>query len=191
MQTAVIASMAALSWVGGVSAASLGLLTPRSWWISASLGGGFISYFIYVGLRQRPKAQKLRERMRGRGGDLLLPDTMRELRWFTFMCGLSGIAEECLYRGFLFSYVPLYLPHINRPGLVILTSLVFGIGHAYQGRRGIVSTTVSGLIFGTLYVTSANLLLPALVHSTGNLQAVLILWPRGGAEMPSHRAGCN
>jgi hypothetical protein len=84
MQTAVIASMPALSWVGGVSAASLGLLAPRSWWISASLGGGFISYFMYVGLRQRQKAQKLRERMRGRGGDLLLPDTMRELSWYQF-----------------------------------------------------------------------------------------------------------
>jgi CAAX protease family protein len=189
MQTAVIASVAALSWVGGVSAASLGVLAARPWWVGASLGGGFISYFMYVGLRQRQNAQKLRERMRSRGGNLLLPDAMRELSWFTIMCGLSGIGEECLYRGFLFSYIPLYLPHINGPGLVILTSLVFGIGHAYQGWRGIVSTTVSGLIFGTLYVSSGSLLLPALVHSAGNLQAVLILWPRGGTEMAWYRAG--
>jgi membrane protease YdiL (CAAX protease family) len=182
MQVAVAASVAGLWLLGGVPAASLGLLAPRSWWMSAGVGGGIISYFVYVGIRQRPKAQKLRERMRGRGGGVLLPDTTRELTWFTVVCVLSGIVEESVYRGFLCFYISLYLPHINGPGLVLLTSLVFGIGHAYQGWRGIASTTVSGLIFGTLYVVSGSLLLPAVVHSTGNLQAVLILWPQPGAD---------
>jgi membrane protease YdiL (CAAX protease family) len=188
MQAAVAAMVAVLSLLGGVPAASLGLIAPRSWWMSASVGGGFIGYFVYVGIRQRSKARKLRERMQGRGGGLLLPDTMGEMSWFAVMCVLSGIAEEPVYRGFLCFYISLYLPHINGPGLVLLTSLVFGIGHAYQGWRGIASTTVSGLIFGTLYVASGSLVLPAVVHSTGNLQAVLILWPQPDVE-PNQATG--
>jgi uncharacterized protein len=184
-QTAVTAAVAGLWLLGGVPAARLGLVAPRSWWMSASVGGAFISYFVYVGVRQRSKAQKLRERMRGRGGEVLLPDTAGELSWFTVVCVLSGIAEESVYRGFLFFYISLYLPHINSPGLVLLTTLVFGIGHAYQGWRGIASTTVSGLIFGTLYVASGSLLLPAVVHSTGNLQGALILWPHPGVVTPA------
>ena len=161
---------------------SLGLIAPRSWWMSVCLGGGFISYFVYVAIRQRRKGQELRDRVRARGGALMLPDTMGELRWFAIMCIASGIAEESVYRGFLFFYISLYFPHIKTPELVLLTSLVFGIGHAYQGWGGIASTTVSGLIFGTLYVMSGSLLLPAVVHSAGNLQGVLILWPQLDVE---------
>jgi membrane protease YdiL (CAAX protease family) len=98
------------------------------------------------------------------------------------MCIASGVAEESLYRGFLYFYISFYLPHINTPELVLLTSFVFGIGHAYQGWGGIASTTVSGLIFGTLYSMSGSLLLPAIVHSSGNLQGVLILWPQSDIE---------
>lgn len=178
IQAAVTASVASLWLLGGVPAASLGLIAPRSPWTSICLAGGSISYFAYVAIRQRRKAQELRDRMRGRAGALLLPDTMDELRWFSVMCIASGIAEESVYRGFLYFYISLYVPHVNTPELVLLTSVVFGIGHAYQGWRGIASTTVSGLIFGTLYVISGSLLLPALVHSTGNLQGVFILWPK-------------
>jgi membrane protease YdiL (CAAX protease family) len=179
-QAAVTVAVAGLWLLGGVPAASLGLIAPRSWWISVSVGVSFISYFVYVGIRQRSKAQELRERMRGRGGVALLPDTADQLRWFTVICIGSGIAEESVYRGFLCFYMSLYLTHINHPELVLLTSLVFGIGHAYQGWRGVASTTASGVLFGTLYMASGSLLLPALVHSTGNLQGALILWPKPG-----------
>lgn len=87
-------------------------------------------------------------------------------------------------RGFLYFYISLYLPHVKTAELVLLTSLVFGIAHTYQGWRGIASTTISGLIFGMLYVISGSLLLPALVHSAGNLQGALILWP----ELSSRQA---
>ena len=183
-QAALTGAVAGLWLLGGVPAANLGLVAPRSWWMSTCVGGAFISYFVYVVIRQRSKAQKLRERMRGRGGKVLLPDTTGELTWFTVVCGLSGIAEESVYRGFLCFYLLLYFPHTNSLGLVLLTSFVFGLGHAYQGWRVIASTAVSGLIFGALYMASGSLLLPAVVHSMGNLQGALILRPQilPGAE---------
>ncbi len=182
MQVVVTASVAGLWFLGGLPTVSLGLVAPRSWWMTACVGSAFIGYFVYVSIRQRRKGQELRDRMRARGGAIMLPDTMYELRWFTIMCIASGIAEESLYRGFLYFYFSFYLPHINTPELVLLTSFVFGIGHAYQGWSGIAATTVSGLTFGTLYSMSGSLLLPAVVHSSGNLQGVLILWPQPDIE---------
>lgn len=188
-QAASTAAVIGLWLLGGVPAARLGLVAPRSRWVSLCVAGAFVSYFVYVGIRQRPKANKLREHMQGRGGSMLLPDTTRELRWFTLVCMGSGIAEESVYRGFLFSYMSRYIPHINILELILLTSLVFGIGHIYQGWRGVVSTTASGLLFGTLYAASGSLLLPAVVHSTGNLQGVLILWPQPGANTSPAQRG--
>jgi hypothetical protein len=51
-QAAVSATVAGLWLLGGMPAASLGLVAPRSWWIGASVGGAFISYFVYVEIRQ-------------------------------------------------------------------------------------------------------------------------------------------
>jgi uncharacterized protein len=178
MQALVIASVAALWLFGGVPAASLGIMAPHPPWLSALLGSVFIGYFAYVVVRQRQKGEEFRARMRSRGGAVMLPDTMSQLRWFSAMCLASGIAEEGLYRGFLFYYVAVYLTHVTSVEMVVLTSFVFGIGHAYQGWKGILSTTVSGLLFGALYALSGSLLLPAVVHSAGNLQGALILWPQ-------------
>ena len=49
MQAAVAAPVAGLWFLGGVPAVILGLIAPRSWRMSASVGGGFISFgTLYV-----------------------------------------------------------------------------------------------------------------------------------------------
>jgi len=136
-----------------------------------------VSYFIYVGLSQRRKASRLREQMTKRGGALLLPETLGEFRWFAAVSAGSGIAEESVYRGFLWYYLSTFLPHITSIELVVLSSLIFGLGHLYQGWTGVASTGLSGLILSTLYVSTGSLLLPVVIHSLGNMQGVLILWP--------------
>jgi uncharacterized protein len=156
----------------------LGLCLPRSWPLSLVLGGVIISYFAYTAMRLRPRAEKFREQMRGRAGLLLSPDTKSELRWFAILCAGSGIAEELLYRGFFVFYISSFLPHLNIVALVLVASAIFGLMHLYQGWRGVASTTVSGMLLTTLYVVTGSLLLPAVIHSLGNLQAVVICWPQ-------------
>jgi hypothetical protein len=127
-------------------------------------------------MRLRRRAPELREKMRGRGG-ALLPESPRELRWFTAISLGSGVAEELLYRGFLFDYFFTLMPSLGAVGLVLVTSAVFGGAHLYQGWRGIVMTAVAGLVMGTLYVLTGTLFVPMIVHSVGNLRVVPILWP--------------
>lgn len=77
---------------------------------------------------------------------------------------LGPIYEELVYRGILVNILRKYM-NINL--VIILTSLLFGVGH-----QNITQTTyafVSGLIFGLIYVYTDNLIYSILAHSINNL----------------------
>jgi membrane protease YdiL (CAAX protease family) len=169
---------ALFAWIAasGVAPARVGLGAPYSWWFSA--GGAVVvaAFLSWSAVALRRRAGDLREKMRGRAGALLLPETNEEARWFALVCLCGGIAEELGYRGFLFYYALTWFPSLNPLELVLATSICFGIAHAYQGWRGVVATTVAGLVMGGLYVATGNLLLPVVAHILGNMRAVVIFW---------------
>ena len=177
MQVVMTAAVAALSLSGGIPAASLGVRIPHAWLANLAVGGLIVCYFAFTAVRRRPRAQDLRERMRARSGQMLLPDTRTELQYFAALCTGSGVAEELVYRGFLMFLIAYYAPHLPTVMSVLIVSAVFGLGHAYQGWRGVMSTGFTGLILTILYVASGSILLPAVIHSAANLHVVVILWP--------------
>jgi uncharacterized protein len=174
-----LVTISAVSWLwlfGGVPAARLGLCVLGPWWLSAGLALVIVGLLAWSGVRMRPKAIEFREKM-GWDRGALLPESLVELRWFAAVSIGGGVSEELLCRGFLFYYLGLYVPHINSLEKILLTSLVFGIAHLYQGWRGVVAAGIAGVILGGLYVLSGSLLLPIVFHATGNLRALLIFWP--------------
>jgi membrane protease YdiL (CAAX protease family) len=110
----------------------------------------------------------------------MLPVTPAErLRW-VLVCLTAGICEELLYRGFLLQYLRGHLyggPALGLTFAWLLSSLVFGFGHLYQGAAGIVRTTVAGLMLGLLAILTGNLLLPIVVHGLLDLQVLLMYNP--------------
>jgi CAAX protease family protein len=177
MQVMMTAAVAALWLFGGIPAASLGVRIPHAWRANLAVGVLIVCYFAVTAIRRRSRAPELRERMRARGGQVLLPDTRSELQYFAALCAGSGVAEELVYRGFLMFLIAYYAPHLTIVMAALIVSAVFGLGHAYQGWRGVTSTGLAGLFLTILYVASGSLLLPAVIHSAGNLQVVVILWP--------------
>jgi uncharacterized protein len=164
-------------WIsGGISSARLGLGAPRSWWLSEGLATGLGVLLIWSAIKLRRKSERLRGRLKRL--DAILPTTVVESRWFVAISIGAGIDEELLFRGFLFYYFTLWFPHINSLENALLTSAIFGLGHLYQGWRGILSTTVAGLILAGLFLLSGNLLLPMVVHALGDLRAAIIFWPK-------------
>jgi membrane protease YdiL (CAAX protease family) len=162
---------------GGIPATNLGLGAPRSWWLSGGLTALLGGLLLWSGIRLRRKATKIPEKLKGRV-DALLPDTAHEQRWFAVVSVGAGIAEELTYRGFLFYYASLWFPHINSLEKALLTSVIFGVAHIYQGWKGVVPTGVSGLILAGLYLLSGNLLLPVVVHAVVDLRALAIAQPQ-------------
>lgn len=172
-------------WSGGrVSPASLGLTPPRSWAVTAAALFILVGVLAWSGLRLRPKADKLRKRLQD-GIGLLIPDSRSERLWWGAVSVGAGVSEELLFRGFLLYYFTVYLPSMNTLEKVFLTSLVFGLGHAYQGWRGILGTGIAGLIFAGLYLLTGSLLLPVVIHAATDYRVLLIFPPPTSLMVPA------
>ena len=176
-QLAITLVICALWFVRGVPRASLGLGAPYSWWLSAGVALTLLAVFALSAVKLRAKAALVREKLSGRAG-AMIPETVSELRWFGAVSFGSGIAEELAYRGFWFYYLHTYAPRLNTIEVMVITSLIFGVGHIYQGLKGVGVTALAGLIMATLFVATGNLLVPMVVHSAGNMRALIIFWPQ-------------
>jgi uncharacterized protein len=166
---------------GGVPTSKLGVRTPPSWWVMGSLTAASAALLVVSGLRLRAKAGKIREKLDQRTA-MLLPDSSTERHWFAAVCVGGGIFEELAYRGFLFYYLTLLVPSISNFEKAIVTSLLFGVGHIYQGWKGIVSTGVAGLVMASLYILGGNLLGPVVAHILANMRILIILPRREPSE---------
>ena len=102
----------------------------------------------------------LPRRMRRAGK--ILPQTGRERAWFAVVAITAGVCEEILYRG----YVPWAVA--GWTGNVLagygLAAIVFGLGHAYQGKDGMIVTGILGLFFGALAYFVKSLVPGQLLH---------------------------
>ncbi len=133
------------------------------WWWLGGLLTVLASLFMviqFVAINRDPsKLASLRDEFQSLRS--LLPENDRETRWFNALSVTAGICEEVIYRGFLIAYFAAFV------GLVpaaIISSFVFGLGHAYQGWRGIVKTGVIGLVFAGIYLLTGSLWAPIVVH---------------------------
>jgi hypothetical protein len=93
----------------------------------------------------------------------LIPVSDDERKLFRWVSVSAGICEEVAFRGFALWYAASYMPVWVA---VLLTSLVFGMGHAYQGAGGAMRTGVLALVFGAMRVGSGSLLGPIVLHGT-------------------------
>lgn len=176
-QVAVVVVFGGLCLLGAIPLRALGLCAPRSWTRSIAAALVFAVLFGLSAVLLRPKAVALRAKMQNRTG-ALLPESPEDMKWFAAISFGSGIAEELVYRGFWFYYLGTFLPQLGNIEKVLITALIFGVVHLYQGFWGMLGTGAAGVILGSLYVLTGSLLLPGLVHAMGNLRAVVIFWPK-------------
>jgi uncharacterized protein len=168
---------------GGVSNMSLGIRTPYSWFWTTSVLVVLVALLLWSGLHMRPKAEKIRERFQQSLG-ILFPDSHQERNWFGALSIGAGISEELVYRGFLMYYLGEYVAHINLIEKILLSSLVFGIAHIYQGWKRAITTGVVGMILALMYVLSGSLLLPIVIHAVSDWRVLLMLPPQEAAVAP-------
>jgi uncharacterized protein len=105
----------------------------------------------------------------------LLPLTRRERRWWIPACLTAGICEEVIVRGFMLHYLHVLPFHFTLTLALLLSSLLFGALHLYQGISGGVQTGVIGLVMGILFILTGHLLVPIVVHALLDLRVLLML----------------
>ncbi|MBV6420652.1 MAG: hypothetical protein DAHOPDDO_01909 [Ignavibacteriaceae bacterium] len=89
------------------------------------------------------------------------------LFYFVLSWTFAAFIEEMIYRGYLMHRIADLFNRNNTGWIVglVLSNLLFGFGHLYQGLSGMIITTITGFIFAWLYfVTNRNLWAAILAH---------------------------
>jgi membrane protease YdiL (CAAX protease family) len=97
----------------------------------------------------------------------IMPRTLRERMVFVALATTAGLSEEFLYRGFVFALlVKVFLSSTLSVAYAgFLSSIWFSAAHLYQGRRGIITTFVVGVIFVFVRIYSGSLIPPMVAHA--------------------------
>ncbi|MBV9483260.1 MAG: CPBP family intramembrane metalloprotease [Acidobacteria bacterium] len=185
-QSALVAIVLLLAQGAFLPWRALGLSPPDSWkatqvlllTLTAAIGGSIILFHL-TGDRF------LRALLKMAGA--LIPSTAAERVWFAIVSLGAGASEELLFRGFLIWYLGFFLPHLPLLGLIVVSSLIFGICHLYQGGLGVAATALVGAVLAWMYVVSGSLLLPVTIHALLDLRILAIFTPQRMRSLERYR----
>ena len=160
--------------------------TASAWWWSLLIGGAGTALFAKQGfsvLRSTDAQAQVRKRIESQPGvRTVLPSTPREAHVFIAVAVTAGICEEVLYRGYLLWYLQSFMP---RGVAIVAAILAFGVGHAYQGLRGIFATSLAGATAMAVYLLTGSLLASVVLHTALDLVNGFTIYRAFRAESPS------
>ncbi len=112
----------------------------------------------------------------------ILPQSTVELLPYLALAITAGLCEEFLYRGFgmaVFSRLGL-----QAWAVVLLSAILFGLAHSYQGRGGVVMTLLIGLALGASRIAYDSLVPAILWHTAVDIVAGIAA-PRYLSRVPT------
>ncbi len=175
-QVGMVIVVLAIGRLGAIAPAAFGLAAPAHSDVMTITLAAFLVSLVVSSLVLRHKGDRPLRRLIEMAGPLL-PVSTAERGLFAVVAAGAGIAEELAFRGFLLFYFARFLPGAGVPVAVLASSAAFGLGHLYQGVRGVVLTAALGLFLAALYVLSGSLLVPIVVHAALDLRLLAIVTP--------------
>ncbi len=195
-----------MQWSLALMVLLLWAITRRSWFslgVIPGVNGGLIGVGVGILLiafllvrqgRLAPGDEEGLAQLRERTSHLerLLPATRRERSWFFALSVTAGVCEEVLYRGYLIWYLVAWAWLFDPPHAFLLaagaSSIVFGVGHLYQGPRGAALTALVGAFLAAVYWITRSLFAGMLIHALLDVHAGYLshlAWSRDGAAGPA------
>jgi membrane protease YdiL (CAAX protease family) len=172
--------LVAIGWLSlrrrGLSWRSVGFQRPSSWvrtiWVALAAGVvlQLLSEFVVERLFGRPDLSEFQ---------FLVGNLPAALGMLALVWTIAAFGEELSYRGYVLERAAALGQHSSSAYLVgmVVVSILFGIGHFYQGVSGVLGSTVSGLLFGVLYLTGGrNLWLPILAHGISDTIGLALIY---------------
>jgi len=136
------------AWALGFTTEQLGVAVPgrTRLLVITALGSVLIVTLQWLNLQRMGRSTSPLRRPLQALAERILPQSTVELIPFFALAITAGLCEEFLYRGFAMAV-------LSRTGLpsgvvILLSAILFGLAHLYQGRAGFVSTTLLGILFG-------------------------------------------
>lgn len=140
--------------------------SPEDFLIDIGIAAGFwvVSVAVLYGLAyvlgQTNPAQvnDMKQRLGG-----LLPQSGLEVTVFVLLSVIAGLVEEIIFRGYLQQQIGILAGNIY-VGLVV-SALIFGAGHGYEGVRNMIRIFVFGALFGLLALWRKSLRPGMMAHA--------------------------
>jgi membrane protease YdiL (CAAX protease family) len=165
-----IGALTVIGLLTGQTPASIGLRGPTngrsfagSTLVGACVGLGLGAILVTLVARKPGGRETLRKAMGPAA--VVLPVTASERHYFLLVSLTAGVTEELAFRGFLLSFFRWIAPDANRLTLVLVSGVVFGLAHLYQGWRGMITTGIVGGLLADAALASGSLLLVMVIHT--------------------------
>jgi membrane protease YdiL (CAAX protease family) len=133
----------------GLGPADVGVRAPNSPW---DYGAGLFVPAIFVflsGGRENISSDYLRKVGR------VIPIDASDWVWFVPLSATAGLCEEFLYRGYALTQISALTGSLAAG--FFLSSAAFGLAHVYQGRMGVVGTTITGALYAAVFLLTGSI----------------------------------
>ncbi len=168
-------------WLRGVGWRGVGLKRPVSWRQTVMLGTvAGVAFQLFGTFVLEP----LIVRMTGQTVDLSQFGSLRGnvpmlLILLALVWTFAAFGEEFVYRGYLMNRVAELAGGGTAAWAVslVVVSVLFGVGHLYQGVSGILVNTAAGLVYGAVYLRAQrNLWAPIIAHGVYDTVGLAFLY---------------
>ncbi len=159
----------------GIVASTLGLAIPRLQ-LTIEVSVALAALFLASQLASLRRLVTRPEEIKGIVPQLALKifpqDNLERLVFFALVSTVA-VCEELIYRGFVqFVFESVSGGYIVAG--IIGSAALFALAHLYQGRRGLISTSIVGLLFSTVRAWTGSLLAPFIAHFVADLTVGLL-----------------
>lgn len=162
--TLILAASAFVAWRNRIDLGAWPRADPSSWIAGAVVFGiGLLAIPVRWWLAGHGERRRLAQLVPRRPGDWLL---------WSAVCVTAGVSEEVAFRGVFFTLLDRWL---GSPILAaLLGALAFTLGHAYQGRTGMILIFAFALMFQALVWFTRGVAVAVAVHTLYDLTAGLL-----------------
>ncbi len=89
------------------------------------------------------------------------------------LVAVVALTEETIFRGYLL----LRFTAISRStsSAIVLSTVVFAMGHGYEGQVGVAAVALLGLVFAVIYLRTGSLVAPIVMHFLQDFIAVVVV----------------
>lgn len=132
----------------GLGPADVGVRPPEQAW---EYGAGLIvpATLAFLGIGRRTiDPEYLRKVAR------VIPIDSSDWIWFVPLSATAGLCEEFLYRGYALTQIASMTGSLGLG--YFLSSVAFGLAHVYQGKLGVIGTTITGALYGAVFVMTGS-----------------------------------
>ncbi len=104
---------------------------------------------------------------------LIAERTAPEFLLAAVMVAVVALAEETIFRGYLI----LRFKNVttSTAATVLLSAVIFSLGHGYEGSAGVVTVGIMGLVFALIYIWRQSLVAPVVMHFMQDFIGIVLL----------------